>query len=196
MTVASHVALFDNLSEGRFLFGIGPGGLVSDAEMYGHHDPAERQRMMLAAIDIVLELWRGEPPYRFDNPWWDIAIDEAVYPRHGVGLIAKPLPGPAPADRDGDGFGEFGLGRGVRRAWLDPDLGQFHPLARRGDSLASLCRGSGEGGPAGGPVGLAGGAQPAGDAKRGGRQTTSSATRTGSSISTSAICAACAGCRR
>ena len=96
VTVASHVALFDQLSEGRFLFGIGPGGLVSDAEMYGHHDPAERQRMMLAAIDIVLELWRGEPPYRFDNPWWDIAIDEAVYPRHGVGLIAKPYQHPHP----------------------------------------------------------------------------------------------------
>ncbi len=96
VTVASHVALFDQLSEGRFLFGIGPGGLVSDAEMYGHHDPAERQRMMLAAIDIVLELWRGEPPYRFDNEWWDIAIDEAVYPRHGVGLIAKPYQDPHP----------------------------------------------------------------------------------------------------
>ena len=96
VTVASHVALFDQLSEGRFLFGIGPGGLVSDAEMYGHHDPAERQRMMLAAIDIVLELWRGEPPYRFENEWWDIAIDEAVYPRHGVGLISKPYQDPHP----------------------------------------------------------------------------------------------------
>ncbi len=96
VAIASEVAMFDQLSEGRFLFGIGPGGLVSDAEIFGHHDMAERQKMMLANIDIVLELWRGEPPYRFETPWWTVAIDEAVYPQHGVGLMAKPRQDPHP----------------------------------------------------------------------------------------------------
>ncbi|MCY4230826.1 MAG: LLM class flavin-dependent oxidoreductase [Alphaproteobacteria bacterium] len=96
VTIASHAALFDQLAEGRFLFGIGPGGLISDAEMYGHNDVAERQRMMLAAIDIIVALWRGEPPYRFETEWWDIALDESVYPRHGIGLVAKPWQDPHP----------------------------------------------------------------------------------------------------
>ncbi len=96
VTIASHAALFDQLAEGRFLFGIGPGGLISDAEMYGHNDQAERQRMMLAAIDIIVALWRGEPPYRFETEWWDIALDESVYPRHGIGLVAKPWQDPHP----------------------------------------------------------------------------------------------------
>lgn len=96
VTVAGHAALFDQLSGGRLLFGIGPGGLVSDAEMYGHNDLAERQRMMLTAIDMITELWAGDPPYAFENPYWPVRLDEAVFPRHGVGLVAKPLQQPHP----------------------------------------------------------------------------------------------------
>ena len=166
VTVASHVALFDNLSEGRFLFGVGPGGLVSDAEMYGPPGPggapahdARRHRHRAGTLAR-----RAALPLR----------ERVVGYRHRRGGVSPPrrrprlqaLPGPAPARRHGDGFGQFGLGRRLRRAGLGSDLGEFHPLARRGDPLAALRRGGGEGGPPGGPLRLAGGAQPAGYGKR------------------------------
>lgn len=37
--VAAEVALFDHMSRGRLLFGIGPSGLSSDPEMFGNSDP-------------------------------------------------------------------------------------------------------------------------------------------------------------
>ena len=37
-TVAAHVAMFDQLCRGRFIFGIGPGGLVSDFELFNVGD--------------------------------------------------------------------------------------------------------------------------------------------------------------
>ena len=41
-TVAAHAAMFDQLSGGRFIMGIGPGGLVSDLEVhFGPHSFTE-----------------------------------------------------------------------------------------------------------------------------------------------------------
>jgi alkanesulfonate monooxygenase SsuD/methylene tetrahydromethanopterin reductase-like flavin-dependent oxidoreductase (luciferase family) len=37
--VTAEVVLFDHMSRGRLLFGIGPSGLSSDHEMFGNSDP-------------------------------------------------------------------------------------------------------------------------------------------------------------
>src|SRR5678815_2154592 len=37
--VAQHAAMFDHLSEGRFIFGVSPGALTSDAEALGILEP-------------------------------------------------------------------------------------------------------------------------------------------------------------
>src|SRR3974390_1812875 len=61
-TVAAQVAMVDHLLEGRFLFGISPGGLLSDAEAFGNLD-SDRTAMFVEAIDQVLAIWAGEAPY-------------------------------------------------------------------------------------------------------------------------------------
>src|SRR5262244_836254 len=66
-TVAAHAAMFDQLCRGRFIMGIGPGGLVSDMELFGVEDAALRPQMMLESIDMVLRLWASDPPYRIDG---------------------------------------------------------------------------------------------------------------------------------
>ena len=53
--VASHVAMIDHLLEGRFLFGIGPGGLPSDTEVFGNLDLNKNEKMV-EAIDQILSL--------------------------------------------------------------------------------------------------------------------------------------------
>src|SRR6201997_1513272 len=60
--VASQIAMLDHLLDGRFIFGISPGGLLSDAEAFGNLD-ADRRAMFLEAINQVLAIWAGEPPY-------------------------------------------------------------------------------------------------------------------------------------
>ena len=52
--VAAHIAYLDHISEGRLMFGINPGGLGSDLEMFGATDPKARQEMMMESIDVIL----------------------------------------------------------------------------------------------------------------------------------------------
>ena len=49
--VAGEVAQFDHMSGGRFMFGVGPGGLASDHELFEVGDGAKRGRMFLESID-------------------------------------------------------------------------------------------------------------------------------------------------
>ena len=56
--VAAEVAQFDQLSGGRMMFGIGPGGLMSDVELFGDQEMPERYRIALESLDVILKLWR------------------------------------------------------------------------------------------------------------------------------------------
>src|SRR4051812_47116057 len=53
--VAAHVAMIDQMLAGRFIFGIGPGGLRSDMEVMGNLD-ADRNAMFLESIEQILAL--------------------------------------------------------------------------------------------------------------------------------------------
>ena len=61
--VASQIAMLDHLLDGRFDFGISPGGLLSDAEVFGNLD-ANRNEMFLEAINQVLALWAARSALR------------------------------------------------------------------------------------------------------------------------------------
>src|SRR5690606_8493004 len=50
--VASQIAMLDHLLDGRFNFGISPGGLLSDAEVFGNLE-ADRNAMFLECINHV-----------------------------------------------------------------------------------------------------------------------------------------------
>src|ERR671913_2221904 len=57
-TVAAQAAMFDHLTGGRFIMGIGPGGLASDLEMFDLGQAADaRPHMVLESIDAILKLW-------------------------------------------------------------------------------------------------------------------------------------------
>jgi alkanesulfonate monooxygenase SsuD/methylene tetrahydromethanopterin reductase-like flavin-dependent oxidoreductase (luciferase family) len=58
VATASQIAMLDHLLDGRFIFGISPGGLLSDAEAFGNLD-ADRRAMFLEAINQVLQIWQG-----------------------------------------------------------------------------------------------------------------------------------------
>ena len=59
--IASQAAMLDHMSRGRFILGISPGALTSDAEVLGIIDQ-DRNKMFAESIDVILEIWAREPP--------------------------------------------------------------------------------------------------------------------------------------
>ncbi|MGD9536790.1 MAG: LLM class flavin-dependent oxidoreductase [Alphaproteobacteria bacterium] len=94
--VAAEVAMFDHMSRGRFMFGIGPSGLASDLEMFGNLDPEIRNERLAESIDIILKIWSQDPPYDIKGKHWHVKITEQIMPELGVGYMPKPYQKPHP----------------------------------------------------------------------------------------------------
>jgi len=93
--VAAEVAMVDHLLEGRFLFGISPGGLRSDAEAFGNLD-ADRTAMFVESIDHILKIWTTEPPYRITGKYWNVTTEKTFVKETGQGTIPVPFQRPHP----------------------------------------------------------------------------------------------------
>ncbi len=93
--VAAHVAMVDHLLEGRFLFGIGPGGLRSDMEMFGNLDQ-DRNAMFVEAIDHILALWSGTAPYNREGRFWRLSTERTLLAEAGQGVMLTPYQKPHP----------------------------------------------------------------------------------------------------
>lgn len=93
--VAGQVAMLDHMLEGRFNFGISPGGLMSDAEMFGNLD-RDRGAMFLEGINLILDIWAGEAPYNLDGQFWTLTTEKTMMPEIGQGSIIKPYQDPHP----------------------------------------------------------------------------------------------------
>jgi len=93
--VASQIAMLDHMLDGRFNFGVSPGGLLSDAEIFGNLD-ADRNAMFVEGMDTVLEIWDGGPPYDIEGRYWKVTTSRTMMPEIGQGIINKPLQRPYP----------------------------------------------------------------------------------------------------
>jgi alkanesulfonate monooxygenase SsuD/methylene tetrahydromethanopterin reductase-like flavin-dependent oxidoreductase (luciferase family) len=93
--LAASLAMLDHMLDGRLIFGISPGGLLSDAEAFGNLD-ANRNEMFLEAINQVLEIWAGEAPYNIKGKYWTISTEKHLIEDIGQGYIARPLQRPHP----------------------------------------------------------------------------------------------------
>ena len=93
--VAAQAAMMDHLLQGRFIMGISPGGLMSDAEVFGNLDK-DRNAMFVEGINTVLKIWESEPPYNIKGNYWDISVQKTMVPEIGQGFIMKPFQKPHP----------------------------------------------------------------------------------------------------
>ncbi len=96
VSVAAHAAMFDQLCKGRFIMGIGPGGLVSDLEIFDLGQAELRPQMVLESIETVLKLWAQDPPYEIDGKFWKISLTKGIWPDFKVGTIPRPYQKPHP----------------------------------------------------------------------------------------------------
>jgi alkanesulfonate monooxygenase SsuD/methylene tetrahydromethanopterin reductase-like flavin-dependent oxidoreductase (luciferase family) len=95
--VAAHAAMLDHLAGGRFILGISPGALASDMEALGLLE-VDKNQLFADAIDIILAVWAGEPPYDIELPGnrFTVSTARTFDVDKGSGYLPKPLQQPHP----------------------------------------------------------------------------------------------------
>jgi alkanesulfonate monooxygenase SsuD/methylene tetrahydromethanopterin reductase-like flavin-dependent oxidoreductase (luciferase family) len=116
-TVAAEAAQFDHMSKGRFIFGVGPGGLASDMELFGNLDADIRNERMAESLATILKIWSQDPPYEIPGKHWPIKIKDMLIPELGVGYMPKPYQKPHPV---------------IALSSMSPDSGSVSYAAKRG----------------------------------------------------------------
>jgi alkanesulfonate monooxygenase SsuD/methylene tetrahydromethanopterin reductase-like flavin-dependent oxidoreductase (luciferase family) len=129
VVVAGHVALFDHLSRGRTIFGIGSGGLSCDWEVFGNLDGKARGLAMVESIELILKLWTEDPPFRHDGTYFQVSLEDRIIPELGVGRLIRPYQKPYPpiavSLRAANSYTARQAGM---RGWI-PVSGNFIPVA-------------------------------------------------------------------
>lgn len=93
--LAGQIALMDHLCEGRFIWGLGPGGQPSDVEVFGNRE-VDRNKKMIEVFDQIMEIWWGDPPYDIQGEFFHTKTVETYNPAIGQGWSPKPLTKPHP----------------------------------------------------------------------------------------------------
>ena len=88
--VAADAAMFDHMSGGRFILGVGTGGLPSDFELFGTME-APRGEMMLESLDMIRRIWSQDPPYEFDGKFWKFRVRDTVMADLDLGFMPRPF---------------------------------------------------------------------------------------------------------
>ncbi len=93
--IAGQAAMLDQMLDGRFIMGISPGGLLSDAEVFGNLGQ-NRAEMFLECINQVLQIWASKAPYDIRGKYWTISTAKTLMEEIGQGIIPQPLQRPHP----------------------------------------------------------------------------------------------------
>jgi alkanesulfonate monooxygenase SsuD/methylene tetrahydromethanopterin reductase-like flavin-dependent oxidoreductase (luciferase family) len=95
--VACHAAMFDHLAQGRFILGVSPGALPSDAEALGIFDE-DRNKMFAESIEVILKVWSSNPPFDIDLPdnRYKVSTLRTIDDITHTGKMYKPYQSPRP----------------------------------------------------------------------------------------------------
>jgi limonene 1,2-monooxygenase len=121
MLVAERMALLDNLTRGRVLFGVGPGALVTDALMFGV-EPARTRPMQDEALGVILRLFTEVEPITVESDWFTLKnavlqVRPYTRPYMPIAVASMQSPsGPALAGKYGAGLLSIGVFFGFRGA--------------------------------------------------------------------------------
>jgi limonene 1,2-monooxygenase len=107
--VAERAVQLDHMTKGRFMLGLGPGALPSDAAMIGLDMPQTRE-LLEDAVEIITKLMTSTEPVNFENGRWtlrDARLHLRPYthphPEIAIAAVASPS-GPRLAGRYGHGL--------------------------------------------------------------------------------------------
>jgi alkanesulfonate monooxygenase SsuD/methylene tetrahydromethanopterin reductase-like flavin-dependent oxidoreductase (luciferase family) len=142
VVAAATAAMLDHMLQGRFIFGTGAGILRTDAEALGLLEQ-DRAAMFVEAMDHILAIWAGKPPYNLKGKYWTITLEKTQWPEIGLGNIVKPYQKPHPpilgSATDPNSQGLIALGK---RGWLPASSNFLHTsyLKNHWANYAQGCR--------------------------------------------------------
>ncbi len=119
LMVADRILLLDHLTRGRVMFGVGPGGHLSDAAMLGL-DPLQLRSRMAESLDVILRLFRETTPFSVDSEWFqlrDAVLQLRPFQRPHPPIAVTSMESPAGmelAGRTGSGVLSVSAARGPR----------------------------------------------------------------------------------
>ena len=93
--LAGQVAMMDHLCDGRFIWGIGPGGQPSDVEAFGNRD-LDRNAKMVEVFDQIMQVWWGDPPIDLQGEFHSASTAQTYLPEIGQGIAPRPRSHPHP----------------------------------------------------------------------------------------------------
>ena len=105
LRIAEEAATVDQISQGRFDFGIGRSGFPRVYDVYGI-PYAESQARFLEALEIILEAWKGEP-FSYKGRYW--SFENATVSPRPYQLPHPPLRMAATTEETFPRVGEMGL---------------------------------------------------------------------------------------
>jgi limonene 1,2-monooxygenase len=106
LILADRIVLLDHLTRGRFMFGVGPGALPSDAFMMGI-DPNRQREMMEESLEAIITLLTDDEPVNMVTDWFTLKdarlqLRPYTHPCFEIGVAAQISPaGPRAAGRFG-----------------------------------------------------------------------------------------------
>jgi len=111
--VAERAVQLDHMTKGRFMLGLGPGALPSDAAMIGLDMPQTRE-LLEDAVQIITKLMTSDEPVNFENSRWTLRNARLhlrpyshPHPEIVIAAVASPS-GPRLAGRYGHGLLSIG----------------------------------------------------------------------------------------
>jgi limonene 1,2-monooxygenase len=109
--VAERAVLLDHLTRGRFMLGLGPGSLPTDATMIGLEQSQTRD-LLATGVDVIMRLLTSDEPVTLKNDRWDLRearLHLRPYSRFDVAVAAVASPiGPQLAGKHGIGLLSIG----------------------------------------------------------------------------------------
>jgi limonene 1,2-monooxygenase len=97
LMVADRIVLLDHLTRGRINFGVGPGGHITDALMFGV-EPTRLRPMMDEALGVILRLMGDPAPLTVESDWFrmrDAVLQLRPYQRPHPPLAVTSMESPA-----------------------------------------------------------------------------------------------------
>ncbi len=137
LRIAEEVATVDQLSQGRFEFGIGRSGVAASYDTYGV-PYGESQARFLEALEIIKQAWRGEP----------FGYEGQFYKFKRALVAPRPYQHPHPPMRMAVTSGETfpAAGRMGVATFIGLRLAEVHELAAQVASYRDAWRGAGHAG--------------------------------------------------
>ena len=96
--LAARVAYLDHLAQGRFMFGIGAGGLPTDHTLFDVDMKAgEHREMTREALDIILKVWQPDKDWEYRGKFWNFNTpDPTEYEAANLRAFLTPFQKPHP----------------------------------------------------------------------------------------------------